>query len=52
MHVLNGFWIKPSKTVKVLDYDCGAGEIVNELRSHDINAYGCDVFYEGEIHLK
>lgn len=38
---------KPNDAVSVLDYGCGAGEIVNELRSRDVNAFGCDVFYEG-----
>ncbi|MBI5344461.1 MAG: class I SAM-dependent methyltransferase [Deltaproteobacteria bacterium] len=32
---------------KVLDYGCGAGEIVVLLRERGIEAYGCDVFYEG-----
>lgn len=35
------------KTVRVLDYGCGAGEIVKELRRRKIMAFGCDVFYEG-----
>ncbi|MDK9704685.1 MAG: class I SAM-dependent methyltransferase [Sulfuritalea sp.] len=35
------------KNVHVLDYGCGAGAIVKELRSRGINAFGCDVFYEG-----
>lgn len=33
--------------VRVLDYGCGAAEIVKELRRWDVNAFGCDVFYEG-----
>lgn len=32
---------------KVLDYGCGAGQIVSILRSRGIDASGCDVFYEG-----
>lgn len=43
-------WIldqKHGKNVRVLDYGCGAGEIVKELRRRDVNAFGCDVFYEG-----
>jgi SAM-dependent methyltransferase len=32
---------------KVLDYGCGAGQIVHRLRALGIDAYGCDVFYEG-----
>lgn len=31
---------------RVLDYGCGAGEIVQKLRAAGINAFGCDVFYE------
>ncbi len=31
----------------VLDYGCGSGEIVDRLRLSGIDAYGCDVFYEG-----
>jgi SAM-dependent methyltransferase len=37
----------PEKSVRVLDYGCGAGQIVQELRKKNINAFGCDVFYEG-----
>jgi SAM-dependent methyltransferase len=33
--------------VVVLDYGCGAGEIVRELGDRNIEAFGCDVFYEG-----
>jgi SAM-dependent methyltransferase len=33
--------------IRVLDYGCGAGEIVKKLRHRGINAFGCDVFYEG-----
>ena len=33
--------------IRVLDYGCGTGKIVKELRSHGIEAFGCDVFYEG-----
>lgn len=32
---------------RVLDYGCGAGETVDELRSQGVEAYGCDVFYGG-----
>lgn len=35
------------KAIRVLDYGCGAGQIVNALRARDINAFGCDLFYEG-----
>ena len=31
----------------VLDYGCGSGEIVQELLKHDVNAFGCDIFYGG-----
>lgn len=40
------------KTVRVLDYGCGAGQIVRELRKRDIYAFGCDVFYEGGDYSK
>lgn len=33
--------------VRVLDYGCGAGQIVQALRENGIDAYGCDVFFEG-----
>ena len=32
---------------KVLDYGCGAGEIVGRLRARGVDAYGCDAFYGG-----
>jgi SAM-dependent methyltransferase len=35
------------KNVRVLDYGCGAGKIVKELKTLGINAFGCDVFFEG-----
>jgi len=37
----------PTGRAKVLDYGCGAGELVEELQKNKIDAYGCDVFYEG-----
>lgn len=37
----------PSPVSRVLDYGCGAGQIVKELRKRHIHAYGCDLFYEG-----
>jgi len=43
-------WIVDRKTegnMRVLDYGCGAGEIVKELRRRDVDGFGCDVFYEG-----
>ena len=33
--------------IRVLDYGCSAAEIVKELRNRDVNAFGCDIFYEG-----
>jgi len=38
---------KHGENVHVLDYGCGAGQIVKALRQHDVQAFGCDVFYEG-----
>jgi SAM-dependent methyltransferase len=32
---------------KMLDYGCGDGTIVNLARAKGVDAYGCDVFYEG-----
>jgi SAM-dependent methyltransferase len=32
---------------KVLDYGCGAGEIVAAMRRNDLDAYGCDPYYAG-----
>jgi SAM-dependent methyltransferase len=32
---------------KVLDYGCGSGKIVSLLRDRGVDAWGCDVFYEG-----
>ena len=43
-------WILANRTatdVRVLDYGCGAGEIVKLLKRNGVDAYGCDVFYEG-----
>jgi len=40
------------KSVRVLDYGCGAGNIVKELRRRDVNSFGCDVFYEGGDYSK
>ena len=35
------------KDLQVLDYGCGAGEVVRDLRKRGVSAFGCDVFYEG-----
>ena len=35
------------KNPQVLDYGCGAGEIIKQLRQNNIDAWGCDIFYEG-----
>jgi SAM-dependent methyltransferase len=37
---------------RVLDYGCGAGDIVKLLRNAEIDAFGCDVFYEGGDYSK
>lgn len=36
----------------VLDYGCGAGQIVTRLRNAGVAAFGCDVFYEGGDYSK
>jgi len=38
---------RPSADARVLDYGCGAGQIVDALRQRGITAFGCDVFYDG-----
>lgn len=35
------------KSINVLDYGCGAGQIVSKLRDVGIDAKGCDLFYGG-----
>jgi SAM-dependent methyltransferase len=43
-------WIREAAAgtpVAVLDYGCGAGQIIRELGKRNIEAFGCDVFYEG-----
>jgi SAM-dependent methyltransferase len=32
---------------RVLDYGCGAGQVVRAMREKGLDASGCDVFYEG-----
>ena len=39
-----------AKPGRVLDYGCGAGNTVGLLRARGIDAWGCDVFYEGGDH--
>jgi SAM-dependent methyltransferase len=33
--------------ISILDYGCGAGTIIQEVRDRGFDAYGCDVFYQG-----
>ena len=43
-------WVSQHKVdgqFRVLDYGCGAGQIVGLLRDRGLQAFGCDVFYEG-----
>lgn len=42
-------WVARQAAVgaRVLDYGCGAGQLVGLLRACGCNASGCDVFYEG-----
>lgn len=39
--------VENGRQPKVLDYGCGAAHIVQRLHARGIDAYGCDVFYEG-----
>ncbi|MDO8894687.1 class I SAM-dependent methyltransferase [Nitrosomonas sp.] len=43
---------KSGETFRILDYGCGAGQIVVQLMQNNVDAYGCDVFYEGADYLK
>jgi SAM-dependent methyltransferase len=38
---------RTDKSFSVLDYGCGAGQIVAALREKQVEAFGCDIFYEG-----
>lgn len=43
-------WVREQRAARsgrVLDYGCGAGQIVALLRDAGCDAYGCDVFYDG-----
>lgn len=43
-------WAQRHRTgpaTRVLDYGCGAGQIVRLLREQGLDAWGCDVYYEG-----
>ena len=47
-------WVASQSTESppsVLDYGCGAGDIVKELLLSDARAYGCDIFYGGADRL-
>jgi SAM-dependent methyltransferase len=35
------------RDTRILDYGCGAGHIVKALQARGVEAFGCDVFYEG-----
>jgi SAM-dependent methyltransferase len=35
------------RAIRVLDYGCGAGQIVAALCRRSIDAFGCDIFYDG-----
>lgn len=43
-------WVKGrlgGRSGRVLDYGCGAGQIVGLMRARGVDAWGCDVFYGG-----
>jgi len=40
-------YVLASGARKVLDYGCGNGEVVAELRRRGVDCYGTEVFYEG-----
>ena len=42
-------WAADQNPSRVLDYGCGAGEIVRKMRDRGLEAFGCDVFYGGNI---
>ncbi len=43
---------KPGDSATVLDYGCGSGKIVEQLREQKVEAFGCDVFFEGGDYSK
>jgi ubiquinone/menaquinone biosynthesis C-methylase UbiE len=43
--------IHGSSSFKLLDYGCGAGEIVTIALQNNIDAYGVDVYYDGGSYL-
>lgn len=45
-------WASQKNPKKVLDYGCGQGSIVKLLRLKNVDAYGCDIFYEGGDYTK
>lgn len=49
-------WIldrKPGADARVLDYGCGAGKITEELKKNGVDAFRCNIFYEGAtMHLR
>jgi len=40
------------RPARVLDYGCGAAQIVKALRAAGVDAYGADVFYDGGSHFR
>ena len=38
--------------IRMLDFGCGSGEIVKDLRERDVAAFGCDPFYDGGDYMK
>ena len=45
-------WAAAKRPTRVLDYGCGAGQIVKRLRARGIDAVGCEVFYDGGDYSK
>lgn len=38
--------IKINKTIRILDYGCGSGEVVEEGQKRGLNIFGVDIFYQ------